>query len=220
MEKHRCFISYKKEDKENGYLDKILKVLDQEQIKGKALDKWIDSDDIDYIMQKIREEYLSNTSVTIFVIGSHSSENEGCDYHNFNKQSFIIRELQASLYDGKGNRRSGILGIVLPHMEEKIFKGSYYCCACQTYHSIIDINDETVIREFSENYYLRKSESACGEVYQDEDSFCALVKYTDFINDPNKYINQAYAKTKSEINNFVHWRDIKHKYKLKQKVLV
>ena len=41
---HNCFISFKKEDK--NYKDKILKKLGQERIKGKALDKWIDSEDM------------------------------------------------------------------------------------------------------------------------------------------------------------------------------
>ena len=125
---HRCFISYKKVDQ--NFKDKILEKLGEEQIKGKALDKWIDSEDIDYIMQVIRGEYLSNTSVTLFLIGNKSSEDEGVDIYGYNNQNFIIRELQATLYDGKENRRSGLLGIVLPEMENVIFCGSYFCEKC------------------------------------------------------------------------------------------
>ena len=77
MEKHNCFISFKKED--IYYKNKILNLLKGEQIKGKALDKTIESDDIDYVMQVIRRDYMSNTSVTIFLIGEHSSEKEGLD---------------------------------------------------------------------------------------------------------------------------------------------
>ena len=68
-EKHNCFISFKKEDV--VYKDKILTKLGKERILGKALDRWIDSEDIDYIMQTIRREYMNNTSVTIFIIGEH-----------------------------------------------------------------------------------------------------------------------------------------------------
>lgn len=64
---HKCFISFKKEDE--YYKDQILKKLGSERITGKALDRRIDSDDIDYVMQVIRKEYMSNTSVTIFIIG-------------------------------------------------------------------------------------------------------------------------------------------------------
>ena len=64
---HNCFISFKKEDLR--YKEAILKKLGLERIQGKALDRWIDSDDIDYVMQVIRKEYMNNTSVTIFLIG-------------------------------------------------------------------------------------------------------------------------------------------------------
>ena len=53
---HNCFISYKKED--NFYKEEIVEKLGYERILGKALDKWIDSDDIDYVMSVIRKEYM------------------------------------------------------------------------------------------------------------------------------------------------------------------
>ena len=66
---HKCFISFKKED--IYYKNKIIEKLGEEQIKGKALDEWIDSEDIDYVMQVIRKKYMSNTSVTLFLIVTH-----------------------------------------------------------------------------------------------------------------------------------------------------
>lgn len=111
---HNCFISFKKEDYK--YKESILNKLGSERIQGKALDRWIESDDIDYVMQVIRNEYMKNTSVTIFLIGEHSSEKEGTDIYG-DKNAFIKRELQATLYDGKGFSRSGLLGVVLPSME-------------------------------------------------------------------------------------------------------
>ena len=51
--------------------------LNDDQVQGKSLDKWIDSEDIDYVMQVIRSQYMKNTSVTLFLIGKHSSEEEG-----------------------------------------------------------------------------------------------------------------------------------------------
>lgn len=212
-ERHNCFISYKKEDREKGYLQKVLNVLHEEQVTGKALNKTIPSDDIDEVMKVIREEYLSNTSVTIFLIGENSSELEGLDYEGYNKQSFIIRELQASLYDGKNNRRSGILGIVLPEVESAIYQGQYRCEKCGEIHNYVNINDSTVIREFSANYYLKRNENNC--CYEESGRFCVLVKLRDFLNNPNYYINSAYEKLGEPIERKVHWRDIEHKGKLK-----
>ena len=203
---HNCFISFKKED--INYKDKILKKLGQERIKGKALDKWIDSEDIDYIMQVIREECMKDTTVTLFLIGEHSSENEGSDA-NGDKNAFIKRELQATLYDRKNYRRSGLLGIVLPEMEKKIYGGKEYCPACDEYHNIVNINDDTVIKEFSANYYLHSNNDGCGKYYTEDDRFCVLVRYSEFMNDPDKYINKAYDKLEEPICEEVHWRDLR-----------
>ena len=204
---HKCFISFKKED--TYYKDKILEKLGNEEIIGKSLDKWIDSDDIDYVMQTIRKNYMSGTSVTLFLIGEHSSENEGND-DGGDKNAFIKRELQATLYDGKEFRRSGLLGIVLPEMVNKIYLGERYCSKCGENHRIVNINDDTVIREFSVNYYLKPSEnSVCGETYNEDGKFCVLVEYSDFLADPEKYINKAYDKLNQPICDEVHWRNLR-----------
>lgn len=208
---HRCFISFKKED--TFYKEEILKKLGKERIVGKALDRWIDSDNIDYVMQVIRSEYLSNTSVTLLLIGQHSSENEGLDQNGYNKQNFMIRELQATLFDREGNRRSGLLGIVLPSMEKMIFGESYYCEKCSEQHSYVNVNDNTTLREFHENYYLSLKKSGCQSVYSDDGRFCVLVRYSDFMNDPDKYIDQAFEKTQHPISKLVHWRNIEHRGK-------
>lgn len=202
-EKHNCFISFKKED--IIYKNKILEKLGKERIRGRALDRWIDSDDIFYIMQKIREEYMNNTSVTIFLIGSHSSEKEGFDIYG-DKNTFIKKELQATLYDGKNFRRSGLLGVVLPEMEDKIYLGDYICSICGEKHRLVKINDDTVIKEFSVNYYLKK-DAGCS--YTEEGRFCVLVKYRDFINNPDTYIDKAYEKLDKPISKEVHWRNLR-----------
>ena len=201
---HNCFISFKKEDE--IYKNKILMKLGKERITGKALDKWIDSEDIEYVMQVIRKEYMNNTSVTIFLIGEHSSENEGVDFLGRDKNAFIKKELQATLYDGKGFRRSGLLGVVLPSMESKIFGDRYICSTCHEYHNFVAINDDTVIKEFSANYYLKKD---LGCAYSKNGRFCVLVRYSDFMNDPDEYINMAYDKLEQPICNEVHWRDLR-----------
>lgn len=201
---HNCFISFKKEDEE--YCKKIAEKLDNVTTGGKYLDEWIDSDDIDYVIQRIREEYIRGSSVTLFLIGTHSSEYEGLDSLGRSKQSFIIRELQATLFDGKNNRMSGLIGIVLPEMESRIYGGTYRCDKCGEEISVVRVNDSTVIREFHENYWLRKE---CNH-YSENGRYCILVKYNDFMNQPSKYIDQAFEKTKSDIAKLVHFRDIHH----------
>ncbi len=203
---HNCFISFKKEDE--YYCKKIAELLKIESMSGKYLDEWIDSEDLDYVMQRIRKEYMKGSSVTLYLIGKHSSENEGLDEFGRSKQSFMIRELQATLFDRKGNSLSGLIGIVLPEMESEIFGDSYRCETCGKEISIVRINDETVLREFSQNYLLEKGDC---DHYPEDGRFCVLVKYSDFIYNPQKYIDQAFDKTKSKIAEKVHYRDISHK---------
>ena len=105
---HKCFISFKTEDKKyKKYIQEDLKI----DMIDKSLNTPINSTDEDYIMRKIREDYLSDSTVTIHLIGEYSAEN--LLYEN---QAYIKRELQASLYNGENNTINGILGIVLPNM--------------------------------------------------------------------------------------------------------
>ena len=185
---HKCFISFKTEDKKyKRYIQEDLKI----DMIDKSLNTPINSTDEDYIMRRIREDYLSDSTVTIHLIGEYSAEN--LLYEN---QAYIKRELQASLYNGENNTKNGILGIVLPNMYDKIFKGSEVCSVCGKSHNIVCINDSTVVKEFSYNYYIPKD----GCSWSEEDRFCVLVKWNDFVENPELYINKAFDKRSSLIS--------------------
>lgn len=191
---HKCFISFKKEDAD--YRQAVIDLLGKEKYIDKSLDRVIESEDGDYVMQVIREDYLRDSTVTIFLIGTHSSESEGVDIGGRDKNYFIKRELQASLFNGKGNTRNGILGIVLPNMYDSIFKGTYQCAKCNGNHNHVAINDSTVIREFSANYYCEPHD---GCAWQDKDRYCVLVKWSDFENSPGTYIDKAFEKRSADV---------------------
>lgn len=190
---HRVFITFKTEDK--AYKNYIQNNLCVDMI-DKSLNEAIDSEDEDYIIRKIREDYLSDSTVTIFLIGTHSSENSGKE-----EQKFIKRELQASLYNGKSNSRNGILGVVLPEMYAKVYTGSSPCSKCGNNHTLISINDDSVIKEFSCNYYITPlPEGKCA--WHVEDRYCVLVKWDDFKKDAEsaeKYIDLAFDKRRQPI---------------------
>lgn len=186
---HKCFISFKTEDR--AYKTHIHDYLNVDMI-DKSLHEPIDSFDEDYIMRKIRENYLSDSTVTIFLIGEKSAENSW-----FENQTFIKRELQASLYHGVGNTKNGILGVVLPSMKAKIFRGSYTCSTCSGDHNFVSINDNTVIKEFSYNYYIPNDKCAWSE----EDRYCVLTTWEEFCATPNYYIDLAFIKRTQPISN-------------------
>lgn len=182
---HKCFISFKTED--SDYKQEIQE-MDDLDIIDKSLNDPINSDNEDYIMRKIREDYLNDSTVTICLIGNHSAENSILE-----NQSYIKRELQASLC----KKPNGILGIVLPNMYDKIYKGKYTCSECGQEHNFVNINNDTTIREFNYNYYLPLDEDKCA--WSESDRYCVLVKWDDFIESPNTYIEKAFNKRNDDI---------------------
>lgn len=192
---HKCFVSYKKEDIE--YKKKLIEKFKSSDVIDKSLDRVIQSENGIYIMQAIRDEYLKDSTVTISLIGCHSSENEGYDYLGRDKNYFIKRELQASLYNGESNTRNGIVGVVIPEMYNFIFKGTYSCSTCGQTHNWVTVDDSVVVREFSVNYYIEPHD---GCSWSENERYCILVKWDDFMDDPEKYINMAYEKRFSDIS--------------------
>lgn len=220
---HGCFISYKKEDKERGHLDKVVAKLIEKDIPHSYLDKTIDSDNIDTVISVLRQQYMNNKPVTLFLIGKNSYEDTTASWRKhygslphpkYNEQSFIIRELRATLSDYDGNPRHGVVGIVLPEMTNMVYEGQTTCKHCNATVNIVNMNDDTVIREFWQNYYLIPDDSECSH-YSDEGRYCVLCKLKDFLDDPEHYIDLAYDKSKSELANHVHYKDIEHEYKLR-----
>ncbi|MHA8110397.1 TIR domain-containing protein [Lactobacillaceae bacterium Melli_B4] len=190
MKKHKCFISFKTCDED--YKLRIQNDLGIGMI-DKSLNEPINSENREYVMQRIRDEYLKDSSITIFLIGQKSYENLGDD------QYYIKKELQASLYKSINHGRNGILGVVLPNMVYRIYKGKYTCSSCGNEHNYVAIDDNTVIKEFSANYYIKKDHLSCS--WSEEDRYCKLVEWDDFVNDPNKYINEAWEKRYAPIAN-------------------
>jgi len=66
-------------------------------------DDFVDSEDTDYIMNRIREKYLTDTTVTIVMVGK-------CTW----ARRFVDWEVYSSLRNDKNNKRSGLMAITLP----------------------------------------------------------------------------------------------------------
>lgn len=185
---HKSFISFKFEDV--GYKDAIKDIPGIDMI-DKSLTEAINSDSEDYIMQKIRTEYLADSTVTVHLIGERSAESLGA-----HEQRFIKRELQASLWNSTSNPRNGILGVVLPPMQATVYRGDCKCSTCGSTHQRVNIGDQTVVKEFSCNYYIPNGKCAWAE----EDRYCVLVRWGDFYANPNQWIDAAFEKRYAPIS--------------------
>ena len=104
---HRVFISY---HHKNDQMYKEILVSNYNNIlfidgsveTGDIPDDWTD----EQIREEIRDNYLSNTTVTILLVGTETKHRKHVDW-----------ELYSSMYDGKINKKSGILVILLPSAE-------------------------------------------------------------------------------------------------------
>ena len=188
---HKCYISFKTED--SDYKKYIQSDLDIDMI-DKSLDEPIQSDNEDYILRKIREDYLADSTVTIHLIGQYSAELRGKE-----EQRFIKRELQASLYNSQSNTRNGILGVVLPSVDGAIYTGMYTCSMCGTPHNGIAVNDSTTVREFSYNYYIPNGKCS----HREDERYCVLTPWNKFCADPDAWIEAAFAKRSDPISEKV-----------------
>ncbi|WP_112196666.1 TIR domain-containing protein [Pseudomonas sp. LG1E9] len=97
--KHRIFLSYH-HSFDQGYYDAFSKHFHDtlEAIHDKSLDKEIDSDNVDYVMRKIRDEYLTGTSSTIVLIGAETYTRKYIDW-----------EIKATL-----DKEHALVGVYLP----------------------------------------------------------------------------------------------------------
>ena len=103
---HKVFISYHHADQDE--VDSFIEKYDHQhqvfisRVLGVSQDI-IDSNDTDYVMRRIRELYLRDTTVTLVLVGR-------CTW----ARRYVDWELQSSLRSGTTVTPNGVLGIVLP----------------------------------------------------------------------------------------------------------
>lgn len=105
---HRVFISYHHSN-DQVYKNELVRLFNNTAF----IDDSVDTGDIDEnlsderIRVKIRDEYLRNTSVTIILIGTETKRRKHVDW-----------EIYSSMFDGIQNKKSGILVINLPTINQ------------------------------------------------------------------------------------------------------
>lgn len=77
-----------------------------EAVFDNSIERMIDSDNVDYVMQRIRDKHISGTSCTVLLIGEQTHERKYIDW-----------EIKATL-----EKQHGLVGIVLPS-HQKTFDG-------------------------------------------------------------------------------------------------
>lgn len=106
---HKVFISYHHHVEDQPFKDCLAtfgeenKLFKDGSVKiGDIPEDWSD----EKIREEIRDNYLKDTTVTILLVGRKTKHRKHVDW-----------ELYSSMYDGKVNKKSGILVILLPSAE-------------------------------------------------------------------------------------------------------
>lgn len=106
--KHKVFVSYH-HDNDQAYRDEFESILtDISVIKSVQMGDINENLKTDTIRQKIRDEYLKDSTVTVVLIGEETW-----------KRKFVDWEIGSSLRHTQYNPRSGLLGIILPTYPRK-----------------------------------------------------------------------------------------------------
>jgi hypothetical protein len=114
--RRRVFISYHHRN-DQAHKQALLDFNEKHKI---FIDTSVDTGDIDdslsnqAIRQKIRDQYLANSTVTILLVGTETKYRKHVDW-----------EIYSSMIDGSVNKRSGILVINLPSTNCKTFTAAH-----------------------------------------------------------------------------------------------
>ncbi len=153
-QRHKVFASYhhaNDQDYRNGF---------DRMCENVIVSRSVDIGDIDpnlkteTIRQKIRDEYLRDSSVTVVLIGSQTWQRKHVDW-----------EISSSIRHTQKNPRSGLLGIFLPtHPDYGADKYNRYTIpprlsdnvACEYAKVYGWVDDPSLIQEWIHHAYLRK----------------------------------------------------------------
>jgi MTH538 TIR-like domain (DUF1863) len=97
--RHRVFVSYQ-HSRDQVYYDAFSQTFHDthEAVLDNSLERRIDSDDVDYVIRRIREDYIRGTSCTIVLVGAETWGRKYVDW-----------EVKATL-----DKQHGLIGVQLP----------------------------------------------------------------------------------------------------------
>ena len=107
--RHKCFLSYYSADADEvlKFVNDFTDVFIPRAVGVSEAYPWVNSDDDDYVMDVIRDDYLADSTVTLVFVGT-------CTW----SRKFVDWEVYSSLRRDQSNRFNGVLTIQLPSAAE------------------------------------------------------------------------------------------------------
>lgn len=181
---HKTFISYHHAN-DQDLKDRIITNFGGEDF----IDKSVKDGDIDTenseetIMRTIREDFLSGSTVTLVLVGYETAQ-----------RPFVNSELQASLW---GDNPNGLLAVVRDEIYDLIYTNG--SCSSLSCNCGISLRNPTSLYKtyLPELVYKNRQYEGDEPHFDDTQVYCSLIKFSYFIKDPEKYINEAFDKRKA-----------------------
>ncbi|MGO3576450.1 TIR domain-containing protein [Lactobacillus helveticus] len=183
---HKTFISYHHSG-EQKLKDELVNTA---KSKDYFIDKSVSDGDIDTnlsedtIMSKIRTDFIKDASVIVVLVGEQTAS-----------RPYVNSEIQAGLW---GNNAVGILGVVRDDLFDRIYKKTL--CTAPECNCGVELKTPTpLLKEkipflVRENNLRLENEKSTYPHYKDSEAYCGIYRYSTFINDIEKYIDEAFEK--------------------------
>ena len=137
---------------------------------------------------------LSQTSVTIIIITPEAVEHKKNWYGQVD--DWMYDEIRYSLEDRQNNRTNGLIALYTPEAEKLLITHDYKD------NTIAVADVENLFRKNMMNIKKEYKHNQREGIYDsDYDSYCSLIPFDSFMNNPEKYINIAEEK-RDRINEY------------------
>ena len=195
---HKTFISYKYSEAQQ-LRDRIIKALgeDATYYKGETSESPDLTDTSTENIKKNLTDMMYDTSVTIVIISPHMKESKWIDWE-------IEYCLKNNTRKNRTSHTNGVVGVIMK------VNGSYdwfkYSqtnsdgCSTSNYHTekVYDIINNNRFNQEPKKY----SCDVCKSVNTLTGSYIAFVEEDDFLDNPSKYINNAYDKSENDATGY------------------
>lgn len=190
---HKTFISYKYSEAQK-LRDEIINSLgeDAQFYNGETSDSADLTDTSTENIKKNLKDMMWGTSVTIVIISPNMIKSKWIDW----EIEYSLKEIKR---DDKTSRSNGIIGVIMKH------KGGYSWLRKETTnqdgHTSITTEDNKLYQIIVKNRFNQDPKQYfcenCKTVDSLTGSYISLVKEEEFLNDPQKYIDNAFEKSKN-----------------------
>lgn len=180
---HNVFISYHHAN-DQWYKDELVRIAKENEIfrdysvdTGEIPEDWSD----EKIREEIRDNYLRESSVTIVLVGTETRYRKHVDW-----------EIYSSMYDGKKNKKSGIIIIQLPSINPEYVHIGHGAVEKRLVHPDIKSWCDIETRKEYENRYPYMPERIIDNLYSGG-AHISVIKWSDMTIEGLRWlIDQAY----------------------------